>query len=82
LERCTQYNFLKRAKKRYCQKPPKNRSIVIRWNNPCLSMRFVSDHQIVRRGFLGIYRFHKSDYDDEYVPLPTIINSDSTYMQK
>ncbi|TPP62245.1 hypothetical protein FGIG_07961 [Fasciola gigantica] len=60
LEPCTQYNFLKLTRKRYCQMPPKNQFIVIHWNNPCLNLQFVSDRQTVRTGFLGIYRFHKS----------------------
>ncbi|KAG5451362.1 hypothetical protein CSKR_201408 [Clonorchis sinensis] len=46
---------------RYCQARPKHKEVPIRWNNPCLKIRFVSNEVIVRRGFLAHYSFEISD---------------------
>ncbi|GAA48935.1 suppressor of lurcher protein 1, partial [Clonorchis sinensis] len=60
LNPCSMLDFLNMPQVRYCQARPKHKEVPIRWNNPCLKIRFVSNEVIVRRGFLAHYSFEIS----------------------
>lgn len=57
---CNHGEFLTLPTLQYCHSQPSDRPISIRWNNPCMKIKFHSKSFIVRRGFLATYSFHLS----------------------
>ncbi|KAF5406434.1 CUB domain protein [Paragonimus heterotremus] len=67
LRACSLSDFLNIPKMRYCQTRPKEQQIIIRWNKPCLVIRFFSNPFITRKGFFASYSFQKAGNYDFFI---------------